>query len=278
MLSYRHSFHAGNFADVLKHIVLVEILTYLGKKESPYDYIDCHAGAGIYNVDSAEGQKLEEYRLGIGRLLNLDWPELESYLSIIRSFNSASKLKKYPGSPLLALKLMRPRDRAWLYELHPADYRRLCSNIGNRENVRLMQQDSLKAFPALLPPASRRGVVLLDPSYEVKSDYSAVVKALQQGYRRFSTGVYALWYPVVDRRRIDRLERDLKATGIRNIQRFELGVRADYSTTGMTASGMIVINPTWGLFETMQQLLPRLAKRLGIDGEDHYQCDILANE
>lgn len=278
MLSYRHSFHAGNYADVLKHLVLVELLIYMQKKEGAYQYIDCHGGAGMYRLAQKESQKLREYEQGIGRIIDLDWPELDSYLSLIKSFNRNNKLEIYPGSPLLALAMMRRQDQAWLYELHPADYDLLCRTTAKYKRVVTRKEDSLKMFPTLLPPACRRSLVLLDPSFEIKSDYSTVVKSLQIAHRRFSSGVYALWYPVVDRRQIDKLERNLLATGIRHIQRFELGVCPDNAATGMTSSGIMVINPTWGLFDKMAQILPKLADIFGNDGLGQYRCDVLADE
>ena len=278
MLSYRHSFHAGNFADVLKHLVLVELIHYLQKKNAGFDYIATHAGAGLYQLHSSHGEKLQEYRDGIGRLTKLEWPELTDYLQLVAGFNKPDRLSIYPGSPLIALTLLRPQDRAWLYDLHPTDYDQLRRNTAKFAKVKVFQEDGFKSLLSLMPPTSRRSLVLIDPSYEVKSDYGAVIRVIQLAHQKFSTGTYALWYPVVDRHQIDRLERAIKATGIRHIQRFELGVVADGAAPGMTSSGMIVVNPTWGLFDRMAALLPRLAKKMGRDGAGVYRCDVLAAE
>lgn len=278
MLSYRHSFHAGNYADVLKHIVLVEILQHLAKKQKAFEYIDTHAGAGLYHLASVQAEKLREYRNGIGRLSVADWPELADYLSVIAAVNPDQGLTYYPGSPVIAQHFMRPQDRSWLYELHPQDAELLLQNMHKDRRVRVMHEDGLKGLLSLLPPVSRRGVVLVDPSYEIKSDYDAVVQTIVRAYAKFATGCYAIWYPVVERSRISRLETQFINSGIKNIQRFELGVTADSAQRGMTASGMIVINPPWQLMATMNSLLPKLVSTLSDDVAAYYKCDILVAE
>ena len=278
MLSYRHSFHAGNFADLLKHIVLTEILEHLIKKDKPFDYIDTHAGAGLYNLQSAQAEKLGEYSNGIGKLKPEEWPALARYFSAIRSCNPAGNLKFYPGSPLIASHFMRPQDRATLYELHPTDYKLLTQNTRDNRHIRVLNQDSLEGLLSLLPPASRRALVLMDPSYEIKSDYDQVFKVLKNAHRKFATGTYALWYPVVDRHRIRKLEKLFISSGIRNIQRFELGLEPDSAERGMTSSGMIVINPPWTLFEQMNTLLPRLVEALDEGKGAFSSCDIQVPE
>ena len=175
MLSYRHSFHAGNFADVLKHVVIVEILEHLTQKDKAFDYIDTHAGAGVFSLESEHATKLQEYTNGIGKLKTQDWPELARYFEIISSFNERGSLAYYPGSPMFARHFLRSRDRAWLYELHPVDFDLLMNNIGSDRQIRLKQEDGFKGLLSLLPPLSRRGLVLIDPPYEVKADYQQVV-------------------------------------------------------------------------------------------------------
>ncbi|WP_461481398.1 23S rRNA (adenine(2030)-N(6))-methyltransferase RlmJ [Porticoccus sp.] len=277
MLSYRHGFHAGNFADVLKHIVLVELLDYLTRKDKPLEYIDSHAGAGLYRLTSAQANKTAEYEGGIARLSEEAFPELSQYLSLVREACGGSRLSHYPGSPWLARHYLRSTDRAWLYEAHPADFATLEQLMERDNRVRCQQSDGLKGLLSHLPPTSKRGLVLIDPSYEVKSDYQQVVDHLIKAHRKFPAGVYALWYPVVDRQRIDRMEQQLLKSGIRRMQLFELAVQADSREHGMTASGMIVINPPWTLFESMQQLLPKLLGKL--DQQDgFYRCEQLAGE
>jgi 23S rRNA (adenine2030-N6)-methyltransferase len=278
LLSYRHSFHAGNFADVLKHIVLVEILEYLAGKEKAFEYIDSHAGAGLFDLTHGHAEKLEEFRGGIGRLWGRDWPQFESYFEVIRACNPHGSLNYYPGSPLIAMHFMRPQDRAWLFELHPKDYRRLEKNTQANHRIRVACQDGHQGVLALLPPASRRGLILIDPSYEIKSEYEQVSETVKKAYKKFSTGIYAIWYPVVEREKVHELERSLVASGIRDIQRFELGLAPDSDGRGMTASGMIVINPPWKLYEKMSRVLPELAGALGVSETAFYKCDTLVPE
>jgi 23S rRNA (adenine2030-N6)-methyltransferase len=199
LLSYRHSFHAGNFADVLKHIVLVEILEHLAAKEKAFEYIDSHAGAGLFDLTHGHAEKLEEFRGGIGRLWDRDWPELRRYFEIIRACNPSGSLNYYPGSPLIAMHFLRPRDRAWLFELHPKDSRRLEKNTQGSHRIRVACQDGHQGLLALLPPASRRGLILIDPSYEIKSEYEQVLETVKKACRKFSSGIYAIWYPVIER-------------------------------------------------------------------------------
>lgn len=277
MLSYRHSYHAGNFADVLKHTVLVEILKHLVQKDKPFEYIDTHAGAGLYNLRSGFSTKLSEFENGIGRLADNDWPELKDYRRIVADCNQTDLLDFYPGSPLIAMQYLRAKDRAWLFELHTGDFPLLEKHTANDQRVRVMQKDGYQGLMSLLPPAARRGLVLIDPSYEVKTEYDTVVKSLRSAWRKFPTGIYALWYPVVQRRQVDRLIRQLLAFEIKDIQRFELSVLPDSAARGMTGSGMIVINPPWRLFQLMQTMLPKLGRALAGD-KSHFRCDVLVDE
>lgn len=279
MLSYRHGFHAGNFADVLKHLVQVEILAYLQKKDKPFDYIDTHAGAGLYRLRGEMAAKNCEYGNGIGRLLpeNPGLPALQPYLDSVLAHNTGGRLNVYPGSPAIACGLLRPQDKAWLFELHPADIEQLRRACLGR-NIHIRGEDGFHGLVALLPTPSRRALVLIDPSYELKEDYRRVVDALKLIYRKMPTATVALWYPVVERARIDQLERQIVASGIRWVEQFELGIRADTDGRGMTASGMIVVNPPWTLRATMEQLLPPLAKLLSEDGGEYQRTRSLVGE
>ncbi|MDO6562049.1 23S rRNA (adenine(2030)-N(6))-methyltransferase RlmJ [Amphritea sp. 1_MG-2023] len=278
MLSYRHSFHAGNFADLLKHIVLTEILEHLIKKDKPFDYIDTHAGAGLYDLQSEHAEKLGEYSNGIAKLKPQDWPSLARYFAAIDACNPNDQLRFYPGSPLIANYFMRPQDKATLYELHPTDFNLLSKNTRTNRRIKVLNQDSLTGLLSLLPPTSRRALILMDPSYEMKSDYDQVFKIIKNAHKKFATGTYALWYPVVERHRIRKLEKLFINSGIRNIQRFELGLEADSAEHGMTSSGMIVINPPWTLFQQMQTLLPKLASTLDAGKGAFSRCDLLVPE
>lgn len=272
MLSYRHAYHAGNFADVLKHAVLVHSLHHLTKKEKSLRIIDTHAGAGGYWLDSRQLLKNREIDQGMHRLWERDDlpPILEDYRQAVKTFNPEGTLTFYPGSPLLAQSLSRPQDRLFLHELHSTDHRLLTGMIDRDRRVRILDEDGMQGLLSLVPPPERRALVLIDPSYEIRKDYQDVVQKLIKAWQRFPTGTYALWYPVVSRQRIDDMERNLVRSGVKNIQLFELGVAPDSEEYGMTASGMIVINPPWTLWQAMATALPLLADWLS-DGEGHFR-------
>lgn len=280
MLSYRHAFHAGNFADVLKHVVLIEILVYLAQKEKPFCVIDTHAGGGKYALDSDFALKTREFESGISRLLGRDdLPQsVSSYVELQKRFNANGQFKTYAGSPLLIKQLLRAKDRLCLFELHSNEFEILKTNMKTDKRVACEKADGLKNSLVLLPPVERRGLVLIDPSYEMKSDYADVVKTLIQMHKRFATGTYALWYPVIERGRNETLENAFKKSGITNVQLFELGIAPDNSGRGMNASGMIVINPPWNLTEKMTVILPYLAKVLGEDGAGCFRVETLVAE
>jgi len=280
MLSYRHGFHAGNHADVLKHLVLARVLAYLAQKPKPFCCIDTHAGAGLYDLGDAQAQKNREFDTGIGRLLGRDDlpPLLADYLAVVTDCNPDGGRRFYPGSPWFERHWLRESDRLVLCELHPAEFEALRGNFGGNRRIRLLKDDGLKALKALLPPKERRGLVLIDPSYEVKTDYDAVLEALKQAHARFATGSYALWYPVVERKRIDRLERLLREAGMRNIDLYELSIAPDGAGRGMTGSGMVVINPPWTLRAEMAAVLPWLAARLGDAGGGWWRVEELVPE
>ena len=280
MLSYRHAFHAGNFADVLKHVVLLDILTYLTQKDKPFCVIDTHAGGGKYELDGDYASKNREFDSGISQLWQRDDMPVcvTNYVSMQKRFNSNGQLNRYAGSPLLIKQLLRPNDKLHLFELHSTEIAALKLNMKHDKRTVIHHADGLKESIGLLPPIERRGMVIMDPSYEMKSDYEQVVKTLAQMHKRFSTGTYALWYPVIDRERNQALEKALIKTGITNIQLFELGTVLDESKRGMTASGMIVINPPWNLAKTMQIALPWLANVLGESGKGTYRIETLVAE
>lgn len=263
MLSYRHSYHAGNFADVLKHVCLVSILDYLTRKDKPLCYIDTHAGSGGYSLQSANARKTGEYLNGIGKLWQAPLPaELQQYEELVKTFNPSGELLGYPGSPWFAQQLLRPDDRLFLCELHNNEYPVLRENCRQDRRVQVRHEDGLALCISLLPPKEKRALILIDPSYEVKTEYQQVVDTLIKAHKRFASGCYALWYPVTERPRIRQLEKSLQRSGIRNILLLELSV-ADDQQAGMNASGMIIINPPWQLATTMQTLLPFLAQQLG---------------
>lgn len=279
MLSYRHSFHAGNHADVLKHLVLTLILQSLKQKEKGFFYLDTHSGVGRYSLLSAEAEKTGEYLEGIARLWErTDLPsEVALYLDEIKKINRG-KLRYYAGSPLLAVQQLREQDRALLTELHPNDFPLLRQEFAKIPNVVTKRENGFQQLKAALPPKEKRGLVLIDPPYEMKEDYELVVQAIREGYKRFATGVYAIWYPVVLRAHTKRIVRGLQETGIRKILQIELAVRPDSDQRGMTASGMIVINPPWQLENQMKSVLPYLTEVLVPEGTGSWTVEWITPE
>lgn len=233
--------------------------------------MDTHAGAGRYQLTNAHATRTGEYLEGIARLWQQEEvPELIlPYLEAVGSLNTSDELRYYPGSPLLAAKLLREQDLLMLTELHPTDFPLLRTEFSRDKRVRVCREDGFGQLKSKLPPASRRGFALIDPPYELKQDYSAVVKGIVEGYKRFATGTYAIWYPVVHRQQIKRMLKELEATGIRKILQIELAVKPDSDQLGMTASGMIVINPPWKLASQMASILPWLHKTLVPEGTGH---------
>lgn len=280
MLSYRHGFHAGNFADILKHTVLIHMLEYMTQKEKPLRIIDTHAGAGVYKLNGPQAQKNREFDTGISRLWSNDEKPaaLARLLDLVRTINERGPLQIYPGSPLIAQTLMRPIDRLFLHELHPSDYQFLRDCMRNDKRVKVSDEDGFASLQALLPPLERRALVLIDPSYEIKSDYHHMVKQVINAHKRFAVGTYAIWYPVVNRARIDEMELALKKSGIKNIQLMEFGIAPDSLEHGMTSSGMIVINPPWTLWGAMEETLPWLVDNLSDDGQGFYRLEQLVSE
>lgn len=264
MLSYRHSFHAGNFADVIKHLCLVDILHYLTQKDKPLCYIDTHSGSGGYSLYSATAQKNREFENGIEKLWQAKSlpPALVNYMALAKQFNQGKKLNAYPGSPWFAQQLLRDNDRLFLCELHPSEIPLLKNHFKGDKRVFVRDEDGLAFLQGFLPTKENRALVLIDPSYEVKSEYQSVIDAVIKTHKRASTTCFAIWYPVVERQHIDRMEKTLKRSGIRNILLMELAI-ADDRDAGMTASGMIVINPPWQLANNMHASLEYLAARIG---------------
>lgn len=276
MLSYRHAFHAGNHGDVLKHAVFCLILEHLNQKEKPYCYIDSHAGAGRYDLSTDWAQKHREFADGIGRIWQRqDLPAaLLGYIEVIKTMNPTAHLNHYPGSPWLAWHWLRTEDKARLFELHSNDEPILRALFAGTRRFSVEKRDGFAALKALLPPPERRGLVLIDPSYEIKQDFAQVVVVLKDAYRRFATGIYLLWYPLIDRRYIDRLEKDLSVSGMHNVLLAELQIARD-NEEGLTGSGLIIVNPPWGLADQLNELLPYLAEHLGRNGPGHYRLQAL---
>lgn len=281
MLSYLHGFHAGNHADVLKHLVLVHLLDHLNRKPGAWAYVDTHAGAGLYDLGDERAQKKAEFADGIGRVrTEADPPAaVARLLEVIAGFQSApGVLDRYPGSPLIARTLARDGDALHLFELHPGEHEALRSAVAGRRGTHVLREDGFRSALGRLPPPARRGLVLVDPPYEVKTDYDAVVRFLGAAHRRFATGTVAIWYPVVDRARIDRLCDALRACGVPDLLRAELRVAADTEAHGMTGSGLVVLHPAWTLEAALRESLPWLAERLARGAGAGWTIERLAPE
>jgi 23S rRNA (adenine2030-N6)-methyltransferase len=277
MLAYRHAFHAGNHADVLKHLVLVQVLRYLGEKDKPYTLLDTHAGAGGYSLQGRYAHKKNEFEDGIARLWDRDdLPEpVADYVQKVREFNGGGALEQYPGSPALAQMLMRPADRLRLYELHPTDHKILESFLGKRPHTQVSMSDGFASLKAELPPPSRRGVVLIDPSYELKSDYAKVLAAVRECLQRFAEGVVLVWIPqlqLVDAAQLPhRLQAAADSVAPKGWLHARLSVaQADEHGFGLVGSSMFVINPPHVLHDMLKDTLPWLTDVLGqYDGANY---------
>lgn len=264
MLSYRHSYHAGNHADVLKHLVQVTILDYLLQKDKPLCYHDTHAGAGLYSLSSEHAQKTAEYQQGIARLWHYQPKSLPlvRYINLIKSLNPDNELAFYPGSPKIAALMLRPQDTIQATELHPSDLPILQSQFAKRRYSRIENIDAYAGFKAMLPPLVKRGLVLIDPPYELKTEYTDLVAGLSEAYRRFPQATYAIWYPVIERPAVEAFITAIVATGIKNQLRIEYCPYPDKTGFGMSGSGMLVINPPYTLADNMRDALTELAPLL----------------
>lgn len=269
MFAYRHAFHAGNHADVMKHVAAIAALDLLQKKETPIWVIDTHAGAGLYALNSPLVRDKAEWPSGIGKLWSMtDLPEpIANYVARVKTFNKSGRLTHYPGSPLLLQMGLRPEDRLRAFEMHPSDIGPLQQCLkGAPRQVKAERKDGFHQLRALLPPPSRRGMVLMDPPYEMRDDYRHVVNALREGLSRFSTGVYMLWYPQIGRFQVDRLLRQLAGLPVKDVLHATLTVRGPLKDgLGLQGSGLVIFNPPYGLKEVLDQAFPFLADTLGQD-------------
>lgn len=276
MLAYRHAFHAGNHADVLKHFVLVQVLRHMAAKDKPYTLIDTHAGAGGYSLEGRYAQKHDEAASGIARLWRRDDlpAALADYVTLVRRFNGAEAtqgwpaLKQYPGSPGIAQQLLRTEDRLRLYERHPTDERILSAFLGRRPQTQVTLGDGFAALPKELPPPSRRGVVLIDPSYELPADYAKVVAAVRETLARFASAVVLVWLPQLRTLESRQLPQRLQNIAAKAAPKGWLHARlsvaeADARGFGLLGSSMFVINPPHGLHATLHEVLPFLVEALG---------------
>ncbi|EGI76641.1 23S rRNA (adenine(2030)-N(6))-methyltransferase RlmJ [Hylemonella gracilis] len=293
MFSYRHAFHAGNHADVLKHSILIAITRHLTQKETALTVIDTHAGAGLYRLDGDYAQTSGEAAFGIAKLMNVgvdSLPEIfRHYLALIGEFNpgaayaQSSTPKVYPGSPFVLHRLLREQDRLKLFELHPTDGKALAANIAQlnaERQIAVLREDGFGCVNQFLPPPSRRALLLCDPSYEIKTDYARVAGLLADGLKRFATGCYAIWHPIIPRPEAHELPRRLRTLSNQAGKPWlhaTLTVKSGKDATGLPASGMFIVNPPHTLQGALKSALPQLVELLGQDRNAAYTLESTAH-
>ena len=285
-MNYRHAFHAGNFADVIKHVILTLTIEYLKRKPKPFRVIDTHAGCGLYDLAGEEASRTNEWQNGIGRLVTAKqndevgsrFDALQAYLDVIEQINGGDALKLYPGSPLIARNLLRKDDRLIINELHPEDVKTLRANFTRHDNAKVMELDAWTFLKSTLPPPERRGVVLIDPPFEQPGEFERMVLGLTSAAKRFATGVYLLWYPMKHPGDVERFKRKLCETGLRKLLAVEVIVAPYQEGAGLTGTGLILHNPPFGLREELANILPYLTNLLSNHPDSKFEIDVLADE
>jgi 23S rRNA (adenine2030-N6)-methyltransferase len=283
-MNYRHAFHAGGFADVIKHIVLVRILTYLHDKPAAFRVIDSHAGAGIYDLTGDEAQRSGEWLTGIARVMQARFSEAAAplvapYLDIVRAFNPPAELKAYPGSPLIARALLRPQDRLTACEVEPTARKQLIGALRRDPQARVVDLDGWVALPAFVPPNERRGLILIDPPYEEKDEFTRIAAGFAEAFAKWPTGSYLLWYPAKSRRATDELAQRVAAaagTGASpgKCLRLEFSVAPQTADTALVSTGLLLVNPPWRLASELKAILPELQKPLGLGGAARFRLEV----
>lgn len=278
-MNYRHAYHAGNFADVFKHALLALIIDYLKRKEAGFRYIDTHAGPGIYDLQGDEASRTGEWVDGIGRIADQQFsPQIAELLAPYLKALGETATRHYLGSPALAQALLRKQDRLTCCELHPEDFRALERNMGRDNRLRLLNENGYRALKGLVPPTERRGLVLIDPPFEERNEFQAMEDALAMAWRKWSTGIFALWYPVKDPRAVAQFVARLKEREIPRILRMELTVEPVRTEGPLSATGLIVVNPPYMLEQQARQLLPVLAKVLARGSGSGALIDVVSGE
>ena len=282
-MNYRHAFHAGSFADVIKHIVLVRMLTYLQEKQAPFRVIDTHAGAGLYDLTGEEARRGGEWLTGIARVMQARFSEnalplVTPYLDIVRAFNAPGELKAYPGSPLIARALLRPQDRLTACEIEPNARKQLIDALRRDTQARVVDLDGWTALPAFVPPNERRGLVLIDPAVRAKGRVRAAGRRICGGLAKWPTGSYLLWYPVKSRRATDTLARHVAGASRRQqpagkCLRLEFSVAPQAAGGPLASTGLLIVNPPWTLAGELKTILPELEKPLGQGGAGRFRLE-----
>ena len=282
-MNYRHAYHAGNFADVVKHVVLTRLLDYLKQKDKAFRVVDTHAGIGRYDLSSVEAQKTGEWHGGVGRLIDASFAApvaalLAPYLETVRSLNPEGGIQKYPGSPLIARHLMRKQDRLSAIELHPKDAGKLRTLFAGDFQTRVIELDGWLALGAHLPPKEKRGLVLIDPPFEEVGEFERLVDGLIRAHKRWPGGIYALWYPIKDRKAIIAFRKALKQSGIPKLLDIEFEIRPASFEPSLDGSGLLVVNPPFTLEGELRTLLPALHRLLAVGKPAHWSLEWLAGE
>jgi 23S rRNA (adenine2030-N6)-methyltransferase len=282
-MNYRHAFHAGGFADVIKHIVLVRMLTYLQDKQAAFRVIDTHAGAGVYDLTDEEASRGGEWLLGIARIMQARFsqttiPLMKPYLDIVRAFNPTLPLRTYPGSPLIARALLRPQDRMTACEVEPKARKHLIDALRRDTQARVVDLDGWTALPAFVPPKERRGLVLIDPPYEQKDEFERLAGGFAEAFGKWPTGSYLLWYPVKSRRATDDLARQVAKAAASGkppgrCLRLEFSIAPRSTETSLTSAGLLIVNPPWTLAGELKAILPELEKPLGQGGAGRFRLE-----
>ena len=280
-MNYRHAYHAGGFADVIKHIVLVRILIYLQEKPAAFRVIDTHAGAGLYDLTGEEARRGGEWLTGIARVMQARFSEaglalLKPYLDIVRAFNTGPELAAYPGSPLFARALLRPQDRLTACEIEPGARTQLIDALRRDAQARVVDLDGWKALPAFVPPNERRGLVLIDPPFEAKDEFERTAEGFAKAFAKWPSGTYLLWYPAKSRRAADELT-DHIARAAGSVRPAAKGLRLEFSVapqaagSALASTGLLIVNPPWTLAGELKTILTELTKPLGQGGAGRYR-------
>ncbi len=283
-MNYRHAFHAGNFADVLKHVVLMMLIGHLRKKPAPFFYLDTHAGRGRYDLSEADAQRSGEYKAGIGLLLaekaSALPTEVADYVELVRQSAGPghSAITAYPGSPLIVARLRRSGDRMVLLETQAREVAALRALLGRERLVSVLDSDGYAALKAHLPPRENRGLVLIDPPYEDDAEFDQVLGGIATGHARWPTGTFMIWYPLSQRAGPLRFRRNLHDSGIRRVLDIELSIRPADAQVGLHGSGLVIVNPPWQLDVRLRELLPQLHALLAPDGAGSTNVDWLVGE
>lgn len=282
-MNYSHAFHAGNFADVMKHIILTRLIEYLKKKDAAFRVIDTHAGIGRYDLTGEIAKRSPEWVDGIGKLMAKGLPQkattlVAPYLEVIRGENTDEKLAIYPGSPLLVRRLLRPQDRLSVLELHPEYADRLGKLFDGDFQVRVIHLDGWLALNAHLPPKEKRGLVLVDPPFEELGEFDRLIDGLVKAHKKFPSGLYALWYPLKDTRAVHDFISGMEATAIPRMLRVELSVRPASNPPRLHGSGLIIVNPPFVLEDELRAIMPALASLLGDTGAGRHKIEWIKGE